>query len=239
MDTPSPVQLAWEKLQRAGLGKASATQINAIVKGQAPKVKLQQAGGANTVTFQGSKENAPTAELAPLSSSDLTSRCGKLLHQLKDVDRGTRARALEGIQVSLCRHSSLDWPSPTLAFSVTSPVQEACCSGAAIDAGTTAEILSSWLGKALLKLFADPCERVRTLAVTLFGASIRQGPDAILELLPYITPVLEERLQAEERASVPAERSEEIRVKLLEVLPSLMFMVLPVFVILACSGEQL
>lgn len=85
------------------------------------------------------------------------------------------------------------------------------------DSAFMSDVLASWLGKALLKLFADPTEAVRRAAVRFFMTSIEQGPDSVLQLLPYIIPVLEERLQAEQSPSVPVERSEEMRLSMLQV----------------------
>ena len=77
--------------------------------------------------------------------------------------------------------------------------------------------MSSWLGKSLLKLFADPHERIRALSIDLFRSSIAKGQDAVLELLPYVMPVLEERLLRQQHSKGPAEASEELRRDLLLV----------------------
>ena len=52
------------------------------------------------------------------------------------------------------------------------------------------ELLSDYLGKPLLRLAADPVEAIRSEAIDIFLQCLRQGPDAILPLLPYAVPIL-------------------------------------------------
>jgi hypothetical protein len=82
------------------------------------------------------------------------------------------------------------------------------------DSDTMSEILSSWYGKALLPRFADSSEAVRELAVSSFLVCIRSSNTA-LPLLPYIIPVLEERIDSEKIGN--KEASEDIRLKLMQV----------------------
>ena len=79
------------------------------------------------------------------------------------------------------------------------------------------EALSSWLGKALVKCFADDSEAVRTGAINLFSKLIRVHSDAVLPMLPYVMPVLEERLQNQGKTG-RMEQCEELRLSLIEVL---------------------
>ncbi len=60
---------------------------------------------------------------------------------------------------------------------------------------TVAEALQAQLGKGLLRRFDDASGAVRELAVSLFLHLLRKGDAAVLQLLPYAMPVLEERLQ--------------------------------------------
>jgi hypothetical protein len=76
------------------------------------------------------------------------------------------------------------------------------------------EILSSWYGKALLPRFADCSEAVREIAVSNFLACTKIS-DATLPLLPYIIPVLEERVDSQNTGS--KEASEDIRLRLVQV----------------------
>ena len=57
-----------------------------------------------------------------------------------------------------------------------------------------ADVLEGSLGKALLRRFADATEAVRDGSIRLFGAALDYAPDAAMSLMPYLMPVLEERL---------------------------------------------
>jgi hypothetical protein len=106
---------------------------------------------------------------------------------------------------------------PVLIRVIQSYLQERIHLASHGESAFISDVLASWLGKTLLKLFADPTEAVRSAAVRFFLTSIEQGPDSVLQLLPYVIPVLEERLQAQQFPSVPAERSEEMRSSMLQV----------------------
>lgn len=83
------------------------------------------------------------------------------------------------------------------------------------DQGVAADVLASWYGKALLKRMTDVAEAVRTEAVAAYLTALRTGPDAMLPLLPYTIPVLEELLDREEHGT--REPSEDVRFALLQV----------------------
>lgn len=85
------------------------------------------------------------------------------------------------------------------------------------DEGIAADVLSSWYGKELLKRFADPAEAVRAAAIAAYLAAVQAGPNAVLPLLPYTIPVLEERLERHEQHVL--EPSEDVRLALLRVRP--------------------
>ena len=76
-----------------------------------------------------------------------------------------------------------------------------------------AAVLAAELGKPLLKLFADSAEAARAAAVQTWQTCLCSAPDAVLQLLPYAMPVLEERLHC---ADV-LEPSEELRLSLMQV----------------------
>jgi hypothetical protein len=78
--------------------------------------------------------------------------------------------------------------------------------------------VSSWLGKALIKCFADDSERARAHALNIFHDQMCSHPDALLPMLPYVMPVLEERLVKKEGCEVP-EACEEVRLQLIDVRP--------------------
>lgn len=79
-----------------------------------------------------------------------------------------------------------------------------------------AEALAEWLGKPLLRVFADSAEAARAGAAGLFLQALRAGTDAVLPLLPYAVPVLEERLQGN-ACKVLTEPSEDVRLLLMQV----------------------
>ena len=79
-----------------------------------------------------------------------------------------------------------------------------------------ASVLSDWLGKPLLRVLADTSEAARTAAAALFLQCLRTGEDAVLSLLPYAVPVLEERLQGPEGKAL-TEPCEEVRLVLMQV----------------------
>lgn len=81
------------------------------------------------------------------------------------------------------------------------------------------EALSSWLGKALIKCFADESERARTKAVKIFHDQVSRHTDVLLPMLPYVMPVLEERLVKEDGCD-RRENCEEVRLQLIDVRPS-------------------
>jgi len=62
-------------------------------------------------------------------------------------------------------------------------------------AGQPHEAAASHLVKPLLRRFDDASERCRELAASCTLQTLRSGPDHALALLPYVMPVLEERLQ--------------------------------------------
>jgi hypothetical protein len=78
------------------------------------------------------------------------------------------------------------------------------------------EAASSWLGKALIRAFADVSERVRSMALELMHKQLTHHPDALLPVLPYAMPVLEERLYRDDNCK-RAEPSEEVRLQLINV----------------------
>lgn len=75
---------------------------------------------------------------------------------------------------------------------------DAAPSTAEADAAAVAEVLTSKLGKSLLRRFDDSIESCREIAVTIFKHMLQAGPDATLPMLPYAMPVLEERLHLDE-----------------------------------------
>eukprot|EP00879_Flechtneria_rotunda_P022808 GHRR01024092.1.p2 GENE.GHRR01024092.1~~GHRR01024092.1.p2 ORF type:complete len:126 (+),score=27.28 GHRR01024092.1:496-873(+) len=61
-------------------------------------------------------------------------------------------------------------------------------------ADVIAEALTSKLGKGLLRQFDNRSEACRELVVSTFKRLLQAGPDATLQMLPYVMPVMEERL---------------------------------------------
>lgn len=80
----------------------------------------------------------------------------------------------------------------------------------------TSEAVSSWLGKALIKCFADESERVRAKALKIFHDQVASHSDALLPMLPYAMPILEERLVKDEGCD-RREKCEEVRLLLIDV----------------------
>lgn len=81
------------------------------------------------------------------------------------------------------------------------------------------EALSSWLGKALIKCFVDDSERARAKALQIFHDQVSGHTDVLLPMLPYVMPILEERLVKEEGCD-RREPCEEVRQQLINVRPS-------------------
>jgi len=97
--------------------------------------------------------------------------------------------------------------------------QEWLLTSLALADGVLADATGDFLGKALLKRFADASERVRDLAMSLFLALLQRAPDATLPIMPYAMPVLEERLSREpESAAAPREASEELRLVMMRTV---------------------
>lgn len=101
-------------------------------------------------------------------------------------------------------------------------MQAEVCPGDHIPRDVLSEATGDFLGKALLKRFADSSESVRALAVKVFHHLITSCPDTVLPMLPYATPVLEERLQMHAHPKAPVEPSEEMRLSMIQVRPPCM-----------------
>lgn len=68
------------------------------------------------------------------------------------------------------------------------------------DATLSAPALCRTLTKPLLRRFDDASEKCREMAAGCALKLLRSCPDEVLGLLPYIMPVLEERLQRQVRS---------------------------------------
>jgi len=71
---------------------------------------------------------------------------------------------------------------------------EAALTGPLHDDGVLADALEGSVGRALLLRFADTSERVREAAACLALGLIQRAPDSAMSVMPYVMPVLEERL---------------------------------------------
>eukprot|EP00898_Chlorokybus_atmophyticus_P002042 jgi/Chlat1/2839/Chrsp194S02999 len=76
------------------------------------------------------------------------------------------------------------------------------------------------IGKALVRRFEDSSEQCRELAVSTLAELLEACPSATHALLPYVVPALQERLHRTSKG--PAEPSEEVRVRLLQLLRTLL-----------------
>jgi hypothetical protein len=93
-------------------------------------------------------------------------------------------------------------------------------SAQALDSGVLDTALSSWLGKALIKCFADQSEQARIIAVSTFYSGLQRYPDAAMPMLPYLMPVLVERLQLDPVSKQWREPVEELRLQMFTVSPA-------------------
>ncbi|MEW5306836.1 MAG: hypothetical protein WDW36_009274 [Sanguina aurantia] len=97
----------------------------------------------------------------------------------------------------------------------------ALCSAPLLSGSSLCEWLGGSLGKALLRRLDDSSEAVRTAAAGMLDEMLQAAPDAVLALLPYAMPVLEERLRWGEVKKTPTEPSEEVRLQLACLLTTL------------------
>jgi hypothetical protein len=79
-------------------------------------------------------------------------------------------------------------------------LQEALSDAAA---AASLSLPTSKLCKALLRCFDSRAEACRDTAVSCCSMLLQADPDAVLSLLPYIMPVLVERLQCDEVRALP------------------------------------
>jgi len=101
----------------------------------------------------------------------LEARLQKDLNALQDPDAGTRRRAMERV-------------GAVMRAAAAGPRGGEVCADAAEGSA----------GRAVLRRFADPVERVREMAVECVASMLRAAPDAVMSVMPYLVPVLEERL---------------------------------------------
>lgn len=71
------------------------------------------------------------------------------------------------------------------------------------SAAASLSLPTSKLCKALLRCFDNRTEACRDKAVACCSMLLQADPDAVLSLLPYVMPVLVERLQCDEVSALP------------------------------------
>lgn len=128
----------------------------------------------NPLQDSGNSAADPLPDVPTEDWSSLEAHIQKDLNALQDPDAATRRRAMETISAIFAAASA---PSAS-----------------ASSHSTMGDALEGSAGKALLRRFADPSERIREMAAARVADMLRACPDAALSTTPYLVPVLEERL---------------------------------------------
>jgi hypothetical protein len=143
-----------------------------------------------------------------MSSEDLEAASQRDLHKMTDASASVRLAALLSLQVcsaqarscmpgcNLDRLTEQLRPSKSYCWrQIARLCVQSRMAETNLDMAVLSDAMSSWLGKALIKCFADASERARTIAVEAFHEGLKMCPDAAMPMLAYLVPVLVERLR--------------------------------------------
>ncbi|KAG2499196.1 hypothetical protein HYH03_002777 [Edaphochlamys debaryana] len=176
-----------------GPKKPVATYQEQLVPRSAPRAPASGSAGAPAAPAP--QQPAATAKPDSDTALQVVVRC---VAGLKDSSTAARRKALQDVQSQILDNPALD------------------------EAWLTERLESDGLGKALLRRFDDPSESHREMAVTCLLRLLRAAPGAVLTLLPYVFPVLSERVCfKEEGAKNLTEPCEEVRLGLARLLRAL------------------
>ena len=128
----------------------------------------------------------------PFDANEARQALPKLISSIQDPSPSTRKRALEQLSELLLPSSPAQpYPCKSDQDNATAPP---------IEPDSRSELIleelegGNKIGKALLRRFDDPSEACRDLSVSLLTSLISIAPHSTLSLLPYVMPVLQERI---------------------------------------------
>ncbi|KAL0039469.1 hypothetical protein WJX79_009522 [Trebouxia sp. C0005] len=191
------VDTIWRELNQKKLPKSSsnvkadAAIPNPVLKDSAVTGSVHDRSDQQSQDLVTTSTNAPaTADCSQLDLDGIEQRLQRDLQALKAPAALARCQALRHITVLVLES----------ALPVT-VIQEAT---------------EHLLAKPLLLGLGDKSEAFRMLAINMLIRLLQVAPDAVIAVLPYAVPVLEERLQAQEVTQ--GEQTEELRLSLLHLV---------------------
>jgi hypothetical protein len=246
MASSEQVETAWAKLRHKPSSKNVERKVISILRGghveadeDAAAASKRSAGRAMQHYEDTSAAETDTIDdftlpaSCTMSPEDLEAASQRDLHKMTDASVSVRMAALLSLQVcSSQARSCMPGCNLDRLTEQLRPFNSYCWRQIAhlcvqsrmtetnLGKGVLGDAMSSWLGKALIKCFADASERARTLAVKTFHEGLKTCPDAAMPMLPYLVPVLVERLCKVDVSKHWREPVEELRSLLFTVRTS-------------------